>query len=97
MTVVRFSRIVVVLTYSNNFFLCKKIFTLKGFRMTSNYWSQWDKDDLDSWQGKDIEYNDHDDDLDDDFEEEDPEEEKSGCTCGYYCFDCLGMSWRDFM
>jgi hypothetical protein len=19
------------------------------------------------------------------------------CECGYYCFDCLGMSWADFM
>jgi hypothetical protein len=19
------------------------------------------------------------------------------CCCGNYCFDCLGMSWRDFM
>lgn len=22
---------------------------------------------------------------------------EAGCSCGYYCMDCLGMSWRDFM
>lgn len=32
---------------------------------------------------------------DEDFEEEYTEED--GCSCGYYCMDCLGMSWRDFM
>jgi hypothetical protein len=28
---------------------------------------------------------------------EDLEEEMEGCTCGHYCFDCLGMSRSDFM
>lgn len=28
--------------------------------------------------------------LDDPIEEE-------GCDCGYFCFDCLGMTWYDFM
>ena len=23
--------------------------------------------------------------------------EEEGCSCGYFCFDCLGMSWDDFM
>lgn len=61
--------------------------------MTSNYWSQWDKNDLDSWQGKDTK----EDEDDDEFEEDNPEEEESDCSCGYYCFDCLGMSCQNFM
>lgn len=101
MTVVRFLRISDVLTCSNNFFLCKKIFTLKGNRMTSNYWNQWDKSDLDSWQGKDYPGHDEEEDIDEDFDESDPEDEEideePGCSCGYYCFECLGMSWQDFM
>lgn len=56
--------------------------------MTYVYWQQWDKGDLDSWQGRDV-------------VEEDEEEEgavvEGGCSCGYYCMECLGMSWRDFM
>ena len=23
--------------------------------------------------------------------------EEHVCPCGYYCFDCLGISWHDFM
>jgi len=62
--------------------------------MCGPYWSQWDKADLDSWQGKDYEPDPEDEpDEDDDIE---PEEEH-GCSCGYFCMDCLGMSWRDFM
>ena len=34
-------------------------------------------------------------DAEDELEEE-PEEDP-GCPCGYYCLDCLGMYWRDFM
>lgn len=38
---------------------------------------------------------------DDDFsyDPSDWEEEKDNeeCSCGYYCFDCLGMSWADFI
>lgn len=39
-----------------------------------------------------------DDDSDylDNVTEEECEEEQS-CTCGYFCMDCLGLSWRDFM
>lgn len=59
--------------------------------MCGPYWSQWDKSDLDSWQGKDIEEDEEE--IDDDIE---PEIEH-GCSCGYHCMDCLGMSWRDFM
>lgn len=68
--------------------------------MTSNYWSQFDKADLDSWQGKDYPGHDEEDDFDDFDPSEDTDEdseEEEGCSCGYYCFDCLGMSWRDFM
>lgn len=32
-----------------------------------------------------------------DYDEEEVEDEDDYCPCGYYCFDCLGMSWRDFM
>ena len=35
-------------------------------------------------------------DEDDDYEDEVPEDEEC-CPCGYFCFDCLGMSWSDFM
>lgn len=63
--------------------------------MSSNYWSQWDQSDLDSWQGKDLVPEDDDEDYDED-DDEAPEEEY-GCSCGYFCMDCLGMSWRDFM
>lgn len=34
---------------------------------------------------------DHDDDRDDR-----EEEEVESCPCGYYCMDCLGLTWRDF-
>lgn len=58
--------------------------------MCGPYWSQWDKSDLDSWQGKDLVE-----------EEDDYEEEYStpyrGCTGCHGCMDCLGMSDRDFM
>ena len=60
--------------------------------MCGQYWSQWDKSDLDSWQGIEP----YQDDDQDDYDDEEPEEEY-GCTCGYYCMDCLGLSWRDFM
>lgn len=66
--------------------------------MSSNFWSQWAQSDLDSWQGKDeILY--EDEELSEDCEDEDDEEpeEEYGCSCGYHCMDCLGLSWRDFM
>lgn len=44
----------------------------------------------------DEDYDDLDWEEDYDYEEEVVDEEE-GCPCGYYCFDCLGMSWRDFM
>lgn len=59
--------------------------------MCGPYWSQWDSGDLDSWLGKD--YPGHDDPEDIDVEETDGD----SCSCGYYCMDCLGMSWSDFM
>lgn len=35
---------------------------------------------------------------DDDEEKEDAEEVRDECcSCGYVCFACLGMSWKDFM
>lgn len=64
--------------------------------MTSNYLEEWDKSDLDSCHGKDL-VEDEDDDIDVHIDEEERGEEEEGCSCGYYCFDCLGMSWLDFM
>lgn len=61
--------------------------------MCGPYWNQWDKEDLDSWQGKDIFSDDYE--LDDEIELE--EEYEDSCSCGNYCFDCLGISWHDFM
>lgn len=69
--------------------------------MTRNYYSQWEKKDLDSWHGINHLNNEEEVDFDKDFNELDPRDEKidenPGCKCGYYCFDCLGMSWQDFM
>lgn len=61
--------------------------------MSFAYWSQWDKEELDSWQGKDFEYDDSDDYVPD---YEIYEIEEDSCSCGYHCMDCLGFSWRDF-
>lgn len=36
-------------------------------------------------------------DRDDYYDEDEEPDEDEGCPCGYYCMDCLGMSWRDFM
>lgn len=63
--------------------------------MSTAYWSQWDKKDLDSWQGKDFPLSDFDD-LDIDFELDEEEEEES-CSFGCQCINCLGFSCRDFM
>lgn len=66
--------------------------------MTYAYWQQWDKDDLDDWQGKvAVE--------EDDYDYDPPERCQEGdcpCSCCSVnpcgrCMDCLGMSWRDFM
>lgn len=35
-------------------------------------------------------YDDYEDEVEDVIEDE-------GCPCGYYCFECLGMSWSDFI
>lgn len=40
----------------------------------------------------DEEDDDYDLDRDDDYDDEKPD-----CPCGYYCLDCLGMSWINFM
>lgn len=37
------------------------------------------------------------DEYDEEYEDEVDEDESQECSCGYYCMDCLGMSWRDFM
>jgi len=58
--------------------------------MCGPYWSQWDREDLDSWQGKDCE---EDEDL---CEEELIVEMEKNCSCSN-CMYCLGMSWRDFL
>lgn len=65
--------------------------------MCGPYWSQWDRADLDSWQGKDLVVEDEDEDFDEDRDDEDMDDEEQGCSCGNVCMDCLGMSWRDFM
>jgi hypothetical protein len=36
------------------------------------------------------------DDYEPEYTTEDVAEEYE-CPCGYYCFDCLGLSWNDFM
>lgn len=36
-------------------------------------------------------------DPDDEDEDQEDYPEEHECSCGYYCFDCLGMSWSDFM
>ncbi len=28
--------------------------------------------------------------------EEDRRLDEEACPCGYFCFECLGMSWREF-
>lgn len=61
--------------------------------MSSNYWRQWDKDDLDSWQGKEEPL----DEFEDDYEDEIEKQDDYVCPCGYYCFHCLGMSWDEFL
>lgn len=58
--------------------------------MCGPYWSQWDKSDLDSWQGKDLVEEEDEDDFDE------PRIRRQECDCSN-CMDCLGMSWRDFM
>lgn len=37
--------------------------------------------------------------VDGDFEEgaEDEDENFHPCGCGSHCFNCLGMTWRDFL
>lgn len=58
----------------------------------SAYYAQWDSEDLDSWQGKDLV--DHDDDDDVDYDCDDHEdEEQDECCCSRGCNYCLGVSW----
>lgn len=56
--------------------------------MCNPYWSQWDKEELDSLQGIERE------DVDREMK---VDERVDGCSCGSHCMDCLGMSWKDFM
>ena len=64
--------------------------------MTTAYWAQFSKQEIDSMHG--IEPEDyHDDDQDYDHDDSEDEEREEGCSCGNVCMDCLGMSWRDFM
>ncbi len=35
--------------------------------------------------------------LEDDEDEDVEGDAEEGCSCGYVCMDCLGMSDRDFM
>lgn len=63
--------------------------------MSTAYWNQWDKEELDAMQGKEpitVTYqdDDHDDGRDDRYHNE-----EAHCCNG--CMDCLGLSWRDFM
>lgn len=66
--------------------------------MCGPYWSQWDRSELDSMQGKDLVVEEEDD-IDFSPDEEEEDEECSCCCdrnpCGR-CMDCLGMSWKDF-
>jgi hypothetical protein len=64
--------------------------------MSTTYWSQWDRDDLDSWQGKDLAGNDFHE-LDIDFYGDDMTEDEDSCSCSYQCMDCLGFSFKDFI
>lgn len=64
--------------------------------MSTAYWSQWDREDLDSWQGKDW-ILDGLDDYDPECDIDDMPEEENSCPCGSQCMDCLGFSCRDFM
>ena len=58
----------------------------------SAYYAQWDSDDLDSWQGKDLV--DHDeDDNDIDYDCDDEQEDEGGCCCSGGCNSCLMLSW----
>ncbi len=59
--------------------------------MTSNYWRQWDPEDLDSCSEEDA------DEYEDDPLFDPPESREQECSCGYYCMNCLGISWKDFM
>jgi hypothetical protein len=64
--------------------------------MSTTYWNQWDRGDLDSWQGKDWACDDFDE-LDIDFYGDDMPEDEDSCSCGSQCMDCLGFSWQDFI
>jgi len=69
--------------------------------MTSAYWEQWDKSDLDSWQGKDLVDEDdadleHDED-DANLTEEEQEEAQAWkddpCCGGRGCNSCYSLSY----
>ena len=57
----------------------------------SAYYAQWDKADLDSWQGKEIDAENGDNEDGEDIQSLKIEEEFSPCMADY------GMSWSDFM
>ena len=70
--------------------------------MCGPYWSQWDRSDLDSWQGKDYPAHHEEDDTDLEHNEDDADlEQECNCCCSRNpcgnCMDCLGMSWSDFL
>jgi hypothetical protein len=48
------------------------------------------------YQDDDMEYVDVDV-ADEESEEEREEREAHPCGCGNFCFNCLGMTWRDFV
>ena len=56
----------------------------------SSYYNQWDKEDTDSWQGKDW---DHEEEIDEEMESEPKESDED---YQYDSMDSLGMSWSDF-
>lgn len=69
--------------------------------MCGPYWSQWDKSDLDSWQGKDYPGHDEEDEIDYDVsDDEDEDDEPRGCSAKHpcsNCMDCCTGGWSDFM
>lgn len=57
--------------------------------MSREYYEQWDREDLDSWQGKDCP-------IEDVATPPCEKLTRRACDCGN-CMECLGMSWYDFM
>lgn len=55
--------------------------------MTSPYWKQWSREDLNSWQGIDEE--------DEPYPQEDERDKE--CSCKNFCFLCLDIDQSDFL